>query len=273
MKAAIYARVSTKDKGQEVENQLRQLREFAASQGWTIYREFMDRETGATDDRDEFQSMFRDASQHKFDVLLFWALDRLSREGVLETFQHLNRLTTYGVGYRSFTEQYFDSCGIFKDAVIAIIATVAKQERVRISQRVKAGLETASRAFQKRSGRRPFHNPSPSLRSRRLISDDLCAFQNWRGSFQQTDDFGKGGSGSLQRWELALSIALPSTVPKFGKSFLSARLKRRSLLTRSIKSIDFACSADPPASPNLRGPTEPASVPSPIKNPAIPYGR
>jgi DNA invertase Pin-like site-specific DNA recombinase len=83
--------------------------------------------------------MFKDASQRKFDVLLFWALDRLSREGVLGTLQHLNRLTSYGVGYRSFTEQYFDSCGIFKDAVIAIIATVAKQKRVRISLRVRAG--------------------------------------------------------------------------------------------------------------------------------------
>jgi DNA invertase Pin-like site-specific DNA recombinase len=142
-RVAIYGRVSTKDKGQEVENQLRQLREFAAAQGWTVYREYVDHETGKTDDRTEFQDMFRDASQRKFDVLLFWALDRLSREGVLETLQHLNRLTSDGVGYRSFTEQYFDSCGIFKDAVIAIIATVAKQERVRISQRVKAGLETA----------------------------------------------------------------------------------------------------------------------------------
>ena len=143
MKVGIYARVSTKDKGQEVENQLRQLREFAAMQGWTVYREYIDHETAKTDDRAEFQSMFRDASQRKFDVLLFWALDRLSREGVLETLQHLNRLTSCGVGYRSFTEQYFDSCGIFRDAVIAIVATVAKQERVRISQRVRAGLETA----------------------------------------------------------------------------------------------------------------------------------
>ena len=41
MKVGIYARVSTKGKGQEVENQLRQLREFAL-QGWTIYREFID---------------------------------------------------------------------------------------------------------------------------------------------------------------------------------------------------------------------------------------
>jgi DNA invertase Pin-like site-specific DNA recombinase len=151
-RVAIYARVSTKDKGQEVENQLRQLREFAALQDWTVYREFIDHETGSTQDRSEFQTMFRDASQRKFDVLLFWALDRLSREGVLETLQHLNRLTSHGVGYRSFTEQYFDSCGIFKHAVIAIVATVAKQERVRISQRVKAGLETA-RAKGKRLGR------------------------------------------------------------------------------------------------------------------------
>ncbi len=152
MRAALYGRVSTKDKGQDTENQLRQLREFAASQGWTVTREYVDRETGSTDDRAEFQVMFKDASQRKFDVLLFWALDRLSREGVLETLQHLNRLTSYGVGYRSFTEQYFDSCGIFRDAVIAIVATVAKQERVRLSQRVKAGLETA-RAKGKRLGR------------------------------------------------------------------------------------------------------------------------
>jgi DNA invertase Pin-like site-specific DNA recombinase len=151
-RVAIYARVSTKDKGQEVENQLRQLREFAALQGWTISREYVDHETGSTDDRAEFQSMFTDASQRKFDVLLFWALDRLSREGVLETLQHLNRLTSYGVGYRSFTEQYFDSCGIFRDAVITIIATVAKQERIRISQRVRAGLQVA-RAKGKRLGR------------------------------------------------------------------------------------------------------------------------
>ena len=43
------------------------------------------------------------------------------REGMLETLQHRNRLTSYGVGFRSFTEAYLDSCGLFKDAVIAIL--------------------------------------------------------------------------------------------------------------------------------------------------------
>src|SRR6267378_5081465 len=143
MKIALYARVSTKDKGQEVENQLVQLREFAAKQGWTISREYVDRETGATSDREQFQAMFADANRRKFDLVLFWSLDRLSREGVLETLQHLNRLTACGVGYKSYTEQYLDSCGIFKDAVIGILAVIAKQERVRLSERTKAGLAIA----------------------------------------------------------------------------------------------------------------------------------
>jgi DNA invertase Pin-like site-specific DNA recombinase len=143
VKVAIYARVSTKDKGQDTDNQATQLREFAAKQGWQIIREYIDHETGAKSDREEFQAMFTDASKRRFDLLIFWSLDRLSREGVLETLQHLNRLTSYGVAYRSFTEQYFDSCGIFKDAVISILATIAKQERVRLSERTRAGLAIA----------------------------------------------------------------------------------------------------------------------------------
>jgi DNA invertase Pin-like site-specific DNA recombinase len=48
-------------------------------------------------------------------------------------------MTHYGVHWRSSTEQYLDSTGIFRDAVIGILAAVAKQERIRISERVKAG--------------------------------------------------------------------------------------------------------------------------------------
>jgi DNA invertase Pin-like site-specific DNA recombinase len=143
MRARIYGRCSTRDRGQDVENQLVQLRAFAATQGWTVWREYVDYESGSRQDRPQFQQMFQDASKRSFDVLLFWSLDRLSRQGVLETLTHLQRLTSYGVGYRSFTEQYLDSCGIFKDAVIGILAMVAKQERVRISERTIAGLATA----------------------------------------------------------------------------------------------------------------------------------
>src|SRR5579859_4487061 len=150
---AIYCRVSTKDKGQDTENQLRQLREFCLTQGWTIVCEYVDHVSGKTGEREQFQEMFAAASRREFDVVLFWALDRFSREGVLNTLQYLQRLTSYGVGYRSFTEQYLDSCGLFKDAVISILATIARQERIRLSERTIAGLERAK--AQGRVGGRP----------------------------------------------------------------------------------------------------------------------
>jgi DNA invertase Pin-like site-specific DNA recombinase len=152
VQVGIYGRVSTADKGQEVENQLAELRRFAASQGWAVYAEYIDHESGKHSERQQFRALFSDAARHQFDIVLFWALDRFTREGALETLQHLNVLSGYGVGFRSFSEPYLDSCGIFKDAVIAILGTIAKQERVRISQRVRAGLERA-RVSGTRSGK------------------------------------------------------------------------------------------------------------------------
>ena len=138
MRVAVYARVST-DK-QETENQLIQLREQCIRQGWSIVLEFVDYDSGGKSDRPEFQAMFKAAGQRKFDLLLFWSLDRFTREGVLQTLQYLNRLEACGVAYKSFTEPFFDSCGVFKDAIISIMATLAKQERIKRSERTKAGL-------------------------------------------------------------------------------------------------------------------------------------
>src|SRR5437588_873946 len=152
MRVALYGRVSTKDKGQDTENQLGQLRPYAGQMGWQITTEYVDHESGSKSDREQFQQMFKAASQKRFDILLFWSLDRLSREGVLPTLQYLNRLTSYGVAWRSYTEMYLDSTGIFKDAVIGILAAIAKQEKIRISERTKAGLERA-RAKGKTLGR------------------------------------------------------------------------------------------------------------------------
>ena len=152
-RVALYGRVSTKDRGQDSENQFLQLRAFAATQGWQIVCEYTDQVSGSKSDRAAFQKMFASASKREFDILLFWSLDRLSREGTVETLNHLQRLTGYGVNYRSYTEQYLDSTGIFKEAVIGILAAVAKQERTRLSERTIAGLERARKAG--RVGGRP----------------------------------------------------------------------------------------------------------------------
>lgn len=143
MRIAIYARVST-DK-QNNGNQLDQLREFVSKQkGWVIVSEFVDTVSGSGKrDRVQFERMMLAASQKKFDLLLFWKLDRFSREGTRKTLGHLTRLDSWGVAWRSFMEPFFDSCGIMKDVVLSIMATLAEQERITISERTKAGIARA----------------------------------------------------------------------------------------------------------------------------------
>ena len=125
IRRAIYARVSTADGRQDTENQLAELRRFTNTQGWEIAAGYIDHESGGRADRKEFRRMFADAAQRQ----------------------------SYGVGFRSFTEPFLDSFGIFKDAVIAILGVIAKQERIRISERVRAGLNRGegTRNWQRKS--------------------------------------------------------------------------------------------------------------------------
>src|SRR5262249_25945771 len=144
MRVAIYTRVSGQSNRQDTENQALHLREYCDRQGWE-YVEYTDRRSGTRADRTAFQQLFEDARLKKFDLVLFWSLDRFSREGVLATLEHLQKLDSYNVGWKSLTESYLDSTGMFKEAVIAILAAVAKQEHARLSERVVAGLKRAKR--------------------------------------------------------------------------------------------------------------------------------
>jgi DNA invertase Pin-like site-specific DNA recombinase len=167
MRIALYARVSTKDRGQDYENQLGELRQFVSRkrrEGWKLHCEYVDKASGKSADRPAFRRMFDDASRKEFDLVLFWSLDRFSREGVLETLQHLQRLSSYGVEWYSYREEYLRSVGMFKDAVLAILAAIAKQERIRLSERVHAGLRRA-KAQGKVLGR-----PKAAVRPERVLA-------------------------------------------------------------------------------------------------------
>lgn len=159
--------IARKDKGQDYENQLRELRAFVerkAGEGWTLAHQYVDKASGKTSDRPAFRKLFEDASRKQFDMVLFWSLDRFSREGVLETLQHLQRLSSYGVEWFSHREEYLRSVGVFKEAVLAILAAIAKQEHIRISERVRAGLSRA-----KAQGR-TLGRPRAAVRSERVVA-------------------------------------------------------------------------------------------------------
>ncbi len=139
MRIAIYARVSTRDKGQDPEHQLHQLREFAERHG-TIYKVFTEEVSGGKSDRTEFKQLLLEAYQKKFDLVVFWRLDRFSREGALPTLKYLKELRDHGVNYKSFTEPYLDSLGPFGDVVVSMLATIAAQDLIKVSENTKAAL-------------------------------------------------------------------------------------------------------------------------------------
>src|SRR2546425_13254459 len=88
MRVAIYTRVSGLSNRQETEYQALQLRAWCEREGHEVI-EYSDRHTGTRGDRPALQQMLDDATEHKFEMVLFWALDRFSREGTLATLQYL----------------------------------------------------------------------------------------------------------------------------------------------------------------------------------------
>mgnify|MGYP006285154015 CR=1 FL=1 len=145
MRVLIYARVSKEE--QYPENQIQQLREYCKIRGWIIYDVLWDKASGWKDreKRKNFDLVFKLASQRKYDLLLVWALDRFTREGVYKTMNYIKRLNDNGVAFKSYQEEFLDTSGIWKDVIIAIFATMAELESKRRSERIKAGLKRSGR--------------------------------------------------------------------------------------------------------------------------------
>lgn len=155
MRVAIYCRVSTRDKGQDTTNQRLQLQEYANRQGWTVVKVYEEEVSGRKGERDRqaFRQMFEDAAKRQWDCLLFWSLDRLTREGTFATLKYLNRLSDLGISYCSFSEPYLNSVGVFGDVVVSLLSALALQETQRLGARTRAGLEKAR--LEGRIGGRP----------------------------------------------------------------------------------------------------------------------
>ena len=172
MRVALYGRVSTDDRGQDPENQLTQLRAWCANAGHDIVAEYVDQESGrkGIERRKQFAALFEDASRRKFDCVLFWALDRFSREGMVPTILHLQRLSAYGVVFHSYTEAHLATDNeLVRNILLATLASLAKVEAQKISERTKAGMARA-KAKGKRIGR-----PKLNIAVRRQIAEGVAA--------------------------------------------------------------------------------------------------
>lgn len=154
MKAAIYARVSKSE--QDPDNQVKALTKLADSLGMTIVDSYVDTVSGADSNRPMFRSMLEDSSKGKFQVLLIWALDRFSREGISITLSYIERLSRNGVSIKSLQESWLDTRDTgLGQLLISIFSWVAAQERKRISERTKEGLKKAKNVGKRGKDKKP----------------------------------------------------------------------------------------------------------------------
>jgi DNA invertase Pin-like site-specific DNA recombinase len=85
--------------------------------------------------------------------VLFWALDRFSREGMVPTILHLQRLSSFGVSFHSYTEPHLQTDNeLVRNILLAVMSSLAKVESQKIGERTKAGMARAKKAG-KRIGR------------------------------------------------------------------------------------------------------------------------
>lgn len=170
MKVAIYVRVST-DK-QELSNQREPLKVFVSNRKDELVEIYEDVATGSKSDRDGFNAMIRDAYQGKFEAVVVWAIDRLTREGMIQTMNLIDQLGNRGIGIISYTEPYLDTTSeLARNILLAVVSTLAKAERLKISERTKAGLARL------RARGHKFGRPTikPAIRAR--VQEELRAGQ------------------------------------------------------------------------------------------------
>lgn len=143
-RAALYARVSDEEQveGYSLDAQRRAFRDFAESQEWDVYREYVEEGVSArTDDvakRPLFQEVMKDALAHKFDVLIVHKLDRFARNARI-TLEYLEKLEKAGIGFVSISEQMDFSTPIGK-VILANLAAFGQYYSDNLSSEVKKGM-------------------------------------------------------------------------------------------------------------------------------------
>jgi DNA invertase Pin-like site-specific DNA recombinase len=142
MKAAIYARVSTANNGQDPTMQTRELREYCERRGWTVAGEYVDIGiSGTKEKRPELDRLLGEAHRRRFDAVVVWRFDRFARS-VSHLLRALETFKSLGVEFVSLSEQVDTSTPTGK-MVFTVLGAVAELERSLIVERVRAGLRNA----------------------------------------------------------------------------------------------------------------------------------
>lgn len=126
-RVALYARVSSEMQmeGFSLDMQLREMRDFAAKENWTIVREYVEEGFSAkTADRPQFQMLLRDAKLNLFDGVLVHKLDRLYRN-LVELLQFVQMLRQHNMALISVNER-FDFNSVAGEMVLSLMGGLSE---------------------------------------------------------------------------------------------------------------------------------------------------
>jgi len=149
---AIYARVSTADKNQTVENQLRDLLAVAERQGWTVVATFTDEGISGVKGRDRrpgYDALLKGVARKDFDQIMAWSVDRLGRS-LPDLVAFLNDIQSKSVDLY-LHQQGLDTSTPSGRMMFQMLGVFAEFERAMIRERILAGLRRTT----KKSGRKP----------------------------------------------------------------------------------------------------------------------
>lgn len=137
-KIAIYTRISTSTKNQDLKTQLLPLREFCKTRDWEIYKEYSDVESGAKEERKGLKQLKRDAFMGRFNVVLVFRFDRFARS-TKQLVSSLEDFNSQNIDFVSYSEQ-IDTTTPAGKALFTMISAFSEFERSIIQERVKAGI-------------------------------------------------------------------------------------------------------------------------------------
>jgi DNA invertase Pin-like site-specific DNA recombinase len=140
-RVAIYARVSTADKGQDLDTQLLPLKRYAASRGWTVAGIFTDKISGSKERRPALDRLMAGAFKREFQAVLVYRFDRFARS-TKHLVTALDEFRELGIDFISLNER-LDTGTPMGKAMFTIIGAFAELERSIIQERVKDGLAKA----------------------------------------------------------------------------------------------------------------------------------
>lgn len=198
-RAAVYLRVSTDD--QTTENQRRELEAAAEARGWQVVTFYEDAGISGAKGRDKrpgLDTMLKDATRRKFDVVMAWSVDRLGRS-LADLVGSLQEM--HGAGVDLYLhQQAIDTTTPAGKAMFQMCGVFAEFERSMIQDRVKAGIARVQQTGRTKSGK-PIGRPTISPEVERAIRDHLSAGHG----ILKTAKLAGVGSGTVQRIKAAMA--------------------------------------------------------------------